>query len=116
MKKEKPIVHYTAEQIDALLMQGESQTDWKRIQGMSAEDIERNADEDPESPSYPYDADFWHDAELSSPKQKISIRLDSRIIDYFKRKGSGYQKRINAVLDAYVRQQLRHEHQSKRDQ
>jgi uncharacterized protein (DUF4415 family) len=50
------------------------------------------------------DKEFWKDAEVFMPRQKvhISLRLDENIIDYFKAEGSGYQSRINAILKAYV--------------
>ncbi len=35
---------------------------------------------------------------LDSPKQAISIRLDSDVIDKFKATGAGWQGRINDVL------------------
>ena len=107
MKKEEHIVSYTAEELDEMIARGESQTDWQRVRRMTDDDIERNADTDLDSPVYPYPNDFWQDAELVSPQQRISIRLDKHIIDYFKKQGSDYQKRINAVLDDYVRHQNR---------
>ncbi len=33
----------------------------------------------------------------------MSIRLDADILDYFRREGSGYQSRINAVLRSYMK-------------
>jgi uncharacterized protein (DUF4415 family) len=46
----------------------------------------------------------WSGAEvvLPEPKQAISIRLDTDIIEFFKRTGPGYQTKINAVLRSYV--------------
>jgi hypothetical protein len=42
---------------------------------------------------------------VTPPKKKaISIRVDEDLLDYFKRDGSGYQRRINQVLRAYVEQ------------
>ncbi len=74
MKKEEHIVSYTAEELDEMIARGESKTDWQRIRRMTEEDIERNADQDLDSPVYPYPDDFWKDAQLVSPKQQISIR------------------------------------------
>lgn len=47
----------------------------------------------------------WSRAELIVPPRKaaISIRLDADVIAYFKRGGTGYQSRINAVLRSYMR-------------
>ena len=39
------------------------------------------------------------------PKKKaISIRVDEDVLDYFKKEGAGYQRRINAVLRSYMQQ------------
>ena len=108
MKKDGNTTRYASEEIDNMVAKGRSQTDWKRINTMSNEEIEEGANQDPDSPQFPYDKDFWRDAEVIEPKTKISIRLDRKIIDYFKRSGSGYQKRINAVLGEYVRHRLHH--------
>jgi uncharacterized protein (DUF4415 family) len=35
-------------------------------------------------------------------KQPVNLRIDSDIIDWFRRGGSGYQTRMNAVLRAFV--------------
>ena len=107
MKKEEHIVSYTAEQLDEAIARGESQTDWQRVTSMTDEEIEQNAITDTDSPQYPYPDDFWQDAELVSPKKQVPISLDRHIVDYFKQQGSGYQQRINAVLDAYVKHQNR---------
>jgi uncharacterized protein (DUF4415 family) len=57
----------------------------------------------------PLDID-WSRAEVVVPatKQVISIRLDRDIVAYFKRKGRGYQTKINAVLRSYVQHEKRH--------
>lgn len=36
-------------------------------------------------------------------KKLISLRVDPEVLDYFRSQGPGYQTRINAVLQAYVR-------------
>lgn len=48
----------------------------------------------------------WGDAVLVIPPKKkaISIRVDEDVLDYFKNEGSGYQRRINAVLRSYMQQ------------
>lgn len=57
----------------------------------------------------PLDKDFWDNARLRyrEPKTPISIRLDPKVLEFFKSQGKGYQKRINAVLRAYVEHQQR---------
>ncbi|WP_244613065.1 BrnA antitoxin family protein [Methylosinus sp. Ce-a6] len=51
----------------------------------------------------------WSKAEVVVPpkKQAISIRLDQDLVDFFKKEGPGYQRRINAVLRGYMRERLR---------
>lgn len=50
------------------------------------------------------DSSFWKRAKLLSPSRKtaISLRLDSDILTWFKKQGTGYQSLINAVLKTYV--------------
>jgi uncharacterized protein (DUF4415 family) len=53
------------------------------------------------------DEAFWKNAELVMPDTKVpvSLRLDQKVVDWFKKQGKGYQSKINAVLSAYVRLQ-----------
>jgi uncharacterized protein (DUF4415 family) len=46
----------------------------------------------------------WSEAVLVIPPKKkaISIRVDEDVLDYFKKQGLGYQRRINAVLRSYM--------------
>lgn len=89
---------------------GRGRTDWERVDALTDEEIERAVAEDPDAAPL-LDEEFWRAAELTLPpegeKEQISIRLDEEIVDYFKRGGSGYQTRINAVLRAYVRSRER---------
>ena len=42
---------------------------------------------------------------VAPPRKKpISIRVDEDVLDYFKREGGGYQRRMNAVLRSYMQQ------------
>jgi uncharacterized protein (DUF4415 family) len=57
-------------------------------------------------------ADFketdWSEAVLVFPKKKpISIRVDEDVLDFFKRGGAGYQRRINAVLRSFMREKAK---------
>jgi uncharacterized protein (DUF4415 family) len=40
-------------------------------------------------------------------KQQITLRLDPDVIDFFKRRGAGYQTMMNAVLRKYVQAQTK---------
>jgi uncharacterized protein (DUF4415 family) len=35
-------------------------------------------------------------------KLQLTLRLDAKVLDWFKAQGKGYQTRINAVLRSYV--------------
>jgi uncharacterized protein (DUF4415 family) len=57
-------------------------------------------------PDWDIDEADWSDAVLVIPPKKkaISIRVDEDVLDYFKQHGTGYQRRINAVLRSYMEQ------------
>ncbi len=51
------------------------------------------------------DADFWNNAEIvqTDTTQSVTLRLKKSVLEYFKAGGKGYQTRINAVLESYVK-------------
>jgi uncharacterized protein (DUF4415 family) len=54
--------------------------------------------------------DNWYEnAYLVTPpsKERISIRLDDDVLEFFRSQGRGYQSRINAVLRAFMEAQKR---------
>jgi uncharacterized DUF497 family protein len=48
--------------------------------------------------------DFWtrHPPAEREPKQQVTLRLDARVLEFFRAQGPRYQTRINAVLRTYV--------------
>ena len=40
-------------------------------------------------------------------KRQLTIRVDSNVLEWYKRQGPGYQTRINALLRAYMEEHLR---------
>jgi len=78
-------------------------TDWARVDALTDEDIAKAVANDPDA--VPLDID-WSDAVLVMPPRKkaISIRVDEDVLDFFKREGEGYQRRMNAVLRSYMQQ------------
>jgi len=70
-------------------------------------EIEAIADKDIDYSDIPEtDAAFWADAELVRPDktQPVTLRVKKSVLDYFKAGGrKGYQTRMNAVLESYVR-------------
>lgn len=51
------------------------------------------------------DAAFWARAEQARPDrtEQVTLRIKKSVLDAFKAGGRGYQTRINAVLESYVR-------------
>lgn len=41
----------------------------------------------------------------AAPKEAVTIRLSPHVVDFFKKGGSGWQTRINQVLDDFVARQ-----------
>lgn len=78
------------------------QTDLKRIRAVTDDEIAASAELDPDAA--PSDLD-WASAEVVFPPRKvaISIRVDQDVLDFFKKAGAGYQRRMNSVLRAYMR-------------
>jgi uncharacterized protein (DUF4415 family) len=81
-------------------------TDWARVDALTDEDIAKAVANDPDAA--PLDID-WSDAVLVIPTRKkaISIRVDEDVLDFFKKEGDGYQRRINAVLRSYMQQKAK---------
>jgi uncharacterized protein (DUF4415 family) len=81
-------------------------TDWARFDKLTDEDIEKAVANDPDAA--PLDID-WSGAVLVVPAKKkaISIRVDEDVLDFFKKEGEGYQRRINAVLRSYMQQKAK---------
>jgi len=48
-------------------------------------------------------SDFENIVEMPRFKQKITLRLDQDVLDWFKDQGKGYQTKINAVLKTYMK-------------
>ncbi len=76
----------------------ESRTNWRKLATTADDKVDTS--DIPE-----LDEAFFRDAKLRLPKAKrlVSLRIDSDVLDWFKRQGKGYQTRMNAVLRAYVR-------------
>lgn len=85
-------------------------TDLERVRRTTDEEIRAQIAEDPElAPEI--DESWVEDAEVVQPatKEGVFIRLDPRVLAYFKQRGKGYQTRINAVLRSYVEHRLAQE-------
>jgi uncharacterized protein (DUF4415 family) len=78
-------------------------TDWPAVDALTDKEIEAAVRNDPDA--VPLDVD-WSEAVLVIPPKKkaISIRVDEDVLDYFRKDGTGYQRRMNAVLRSYMQQ------------
>jgi uncharacterized protein (DUF4415 family) len=106
--KEGDIVSYTAEELRAMIRRGEDQTDWARVDAMTEAELEAAIASDPDWADVP--PDWYKHATPHYPavlRKQVRLRLDSDLVAWFKRSGSGYQARINAALRAFVEAQQR---------
>jgi uncharacterized protein (DUF4415 family) len=105
MKKNPGVRRHSGEELLRLRAKGGSKTDLKRIRAKTQDELESDIAADGDWRDIPAD---WHkQAEAIMPvaKRPISIRLDCDVLNWFKRKGRGYQTRINAALRAYMKSQ-----------
>ena len=80
----------------------EGKTNWEKLRKLTDEEIDASIANDPD-----WSDDWnWSDAVLVIPPKKkaISIRVDEDVLDYFKKEGAGYQRRMNAVLRSFMQQ------------
>jgi uncharacterized protein (DUF4415 family) len=85
------------EQPDGSLRPATGETDWSRVDRMSEAEFAAAIAADPDDPAN--DPGFWERARLVYPKkQRVTLRLDADLLAWFRRRGRGYQARINAIL------------------
>jgi uncharacterized protein (DUF4415 family) len=53
------------------------------------------------------DKSFWKNAKLPTPepKDRLTIRVDHDVVEWLKKRGSGYRTRINAILRSSMKAQ-----------
>jgi len=100
MRKRGDIVSYSAEEVAAMRRRGEDLTDWKRVKATTEAELEASIAADPDDIHEELD---WKKAFIGLPPRKkdIHIRIDSDVLEWFKRTGEGYQTRMNNVLRAF---------------
>jgi len=51
------------------------------------------------------DKNFFKNARIEMPvkKKAISLRIDSDVLNWFKKQGEGYQTKINGILKAFMK-------------
>ena len=78
-----------------------SETDWKRVDGLRDKDISKS--DIPEiSPEKFARGIVRRGLKPVARKQQLTIRVDSDVLDWYKRQGQGYQTKINSLLRAYM--------------
>jgi len=78
-----------------------SGSDWKRLSSMAYKAIDTS--EVPEiSPEQFARAVIRRGLKPSSTKVQLTIRVDSDVLEWYRKKGRGYQTRINKLLRAYM--------------
>lgn len=78
-----------------------SLTDWERLGAMTDEDIDFS--DSPEiTPEMFAKAIVKRGLEPRAAKQQVTLRIDSDVLEWFRKQGRGYQSNINALLRAYM--------------
>jgi uncharacterized protein (DUF4415 family) len=79
----------------------ESRTDWKRVDALKDEDIDLS-DVPEVSPEMFARAIVRRGLKPVSRKAQLTLRVDSDVLNWFRKQGQGYQTKINALLRAYM--------------
>ena len=84
--------------MSAKSLKRKSQTHWEKVDNLSDKEIDT-------SDIGQLDEEFFKDAEISlrPPKKSLTLRLDADVLEWFRKKGEGYQTRINAILRTYMK-------------
>jgi uncharacterized protein (DUF4415 family) len=79
----------------------ESRTDWARVDAIKDQDIDLS--DSPEiSPEMFARAVVRKGLKPAIRKEQLTLRVDSDVLEWFRRQGQGYQTKINALLRAYM--------------
>ncbi len=84
--------------MSAKSLKRKSQTHWEKVDNLSDKEIDT-------SDIGQLDEKFFKDTEISlrPPKKSLTLRLDADVLEWFRKKGEGYQTRINAILRTYMK-------------
>jgi uncharacterized protein (DUF4415 family) len=99
--KEKGITRIAVKDLHKI----KSLTDWKRVDALSDEDIEKAVAEDPDT--WIPTKEEWASARVVWPagKEPIQVGIEKDIVKWFRKRGRGYQSRMNIVLREYIEAQ-----------
>lgn len=106
MSNKEKTVRYSTEEISHMAQEKKWQTDWKKADSITDEELEEMVKNDPDD-LYLTDEQLkngrWvHNFQDIVDKECISIRLDKDVLKFFRKQGKGYQSRINKALRAFV--------------
>lgn len=76
-------------------MQNSSETDWDRIDALSDKDIDTS-----DIPQL--GDDFFRRARVRMPKQRVSVELDSDLVQWFRQNDDDFDHRMNVALRIYM--------------
>lgn len=83
-----------------------SHTDWKRVDALK--DAEIDLSDTPElTPKMFARAIVRRRLKPVLRKEQLTLRIDSDVLDWYRKQGLGYQTRINALLRAYMEEHQR---------
>lgn len=101
MKKGQNITRTSLSELRKLRSEGKLNTDLALLRAKSEEELEQDISSDSDSN---VDIEWLKSGVVACRKNKerITIRLDKDVIDFFKNLGDGYQTKINDVLNLYV--------------
>lgn len=108
MRKKANIVSYSAEELEAMIARGETETDWARVDAKTEEELAADMASDPAWDGVPVDwvsRAHWATGLMRRKpenKRQVTIRFDAEILDYFKSQGRGWQSRMNTVLRGFI--------------
>jgi uncharacterized protein (DUF4415 family) len=78
-----------------------SQTDWKRVDALKDKDIDLS-DVPEVSPEMFARAIVRRGLKPVPRKAQLTLRVDSDVLQWYRKQGQGYQTKINALLRAYM--------------
>ena len=109
MAKKNHIVKYTAEELAELVRREGTSSDWDKAARMTKAEVEARVASDPDEADMVMD---WDNTTVETPQPKavLNMRIDKDVLEYFRKKGKGYQTLINAVLRSYVKQKEHRPH------
>ncbi len=78
-----------------------SRTNWKRVDALKDADIDLS--DVPEiSPEMFARSIVRRGLKPATRKAQLTLRVDTEVLDWFRKQGQGYQTKINALLKAYM--------------